>query len=392
MRARVSPRSALKFRNLGTTPDAPVESWPFEGVLAAVERGSLPDWGRLAKAIGVDPWGAVARQVEEALEISRPYGTYELLKAVVAQARRRAAEAERLQVAKQMSELLARSGLSRAEFASRLGTSASRLSTYISGKVTPSAALMARAGRVGDMAGKFLDGCWHDGPMTDSLWHDTDTYLAEHLVEDDKALESALQESAAAGLPAIAVSPLQGKFLYILARLIGARRVLEVGTLGGYSAIWMGRALGPEGRLVSLEVSPEHARVARENLARAGLGEVAEVVVGPALESLPRLLEQEGPASFDLTFIDADKTNNPRYWEWALRLTRLGGVIVVDNVVREGQVSDASSTDAAVVGSRQVIEAIGAAPSAVGTALQTVGVKGYDGFAIALVTGPDGTP
>ncbi len=231
----------------------------------------------------------------------------------------------------------------------------------------------------------------HDGPMTDARWQDADNYLAEQLVEDDKALRSALEDSQAAGLPAIAVSPLQGKFLYILARLIGARRVLEVGTLGGYSAIWMGRALGPQGRLVSLEVSPEHARVARANLARAGLGEVAEVIVGPALVSLPKVLEQAGPASFDLTFIDADKTNNAGYWEWALRLTRPGGAIVVDNVVRDGEVANAASTDSAVIGSRQVIEAMGAAPAAVATALQTVGLKGYDGFAIALVSGPDGT-
>jgi predicted O-methyltransferase YrrM len=224
--------------------------------------------------------------------------------------------------------------------------------------------------------------------MTDARWTDTDDYLAEQLLASDDALATALEESASAGLPSIAVSPLQGKFLHILARLMGATRVLEIGTLGGYSAIWMGRALGPDGRLVSLELSPEHARVARANVARAGLDKVVDVVVGPALASLPRLLEQEGPGSFDLTFIDADKPNNPHYWEWALKLTRPGGAIVVDNVVRDGKLPDASSTDAAVVGSRQLIEAMGRSTGAVSSALQTVGHKGYDGFAIAFVNGP----
>lgn len=224
--------------------------------------------------------------------------------------------------------------------------------------------------------------------MTDARWSDTDDYLAEQLLVSDEALDTALKESASAGLPSIAVSPLQGKFLHILARLIGARRVLEIGTLGGYSAIWMGRALGPSGRLVSLEVSPEHARVARANVARAGLDKVVDVVVGPALESLPLLLEQEGAGSFDLTFIDADKPNNPRYWEWALKLTRPGGAIVVDNVVRDGKVADAGSTDPAVTGSRQLIEAMGSTVGAVSSALQTVGHKGYDGFAIAVVNEP----
>ena len=224
--------------------------------------------------------------------------------------------------------------------------------------------------------------------MTETLWTESDRYLAAQLLEDDPVLEAALASSAEAGLPAINVSPLQGKFLYLLARLIGARRVLEIGTLGAYSAIWMARALPAGGRLVSLEVSPEHARVARANIVRAGLESTIEVVVGPALESLPRLAEAEGRGSFDLTFIDADKPNNSQYWRWALELTRPGGAVVVDNVVRQGQVSDAGSTDVSVKGSREVIEAMGAAPTASGTALQTVGVKGYDGFAIAVVEGP----
>lgn len=230
------------------------------------------------------------------------------------------------------------------------------------------------------------------GPMTDIRWQETDLFLSQHLLEADEALEGALASSAECGLPPINVSPLQGKFLHVLARLMGARRVLEIGTLGGYSAIWLARALPPGGKLVSLELNPEHARVARANISRAGLGTTVEVVVGPALSSLPELLGSHGPASFDLTFIDADKPNNPRYWEWALKLTRPGGAVVVDNVVRQGQLADAASTDANVRGSRQVIEAMGAARSAVGAALQTVGVKGYDGFAIAVVEGHGTTP
>jgi predicted O-methyltransferase YrrM len=221
--------------------------------------------------------------------------------------------------------------------------------------------------------------------MTDARWQDTDDYLTAHLVGEDEALSLALADSEAAGLPAISVSPLQGKFLHVLARLMGARRVLEIGALGGYSAIWLGRALPPGGRMVSLELKEEHARVARANLKRAGLDGVVEVMVGPALATLPALAETEGVGSFDLTFIDADKPNNPRYWEWAVKLTRPGGAIVVDNVVRDGRLPDASSTDANVLGSRQVIEAIGASAGAIGSALQTVGTKGYDGFAIAMV-------
>ncbi|MGH9107599.1 MAG: O-methyltransferase, partial [Acidimicrobiales bacterium] len=198
--------------------------------------------------------------------------------------------------------------------------------------------------------------------------------------------------SQQAALPAINVSPLQGRFLHVLARLMGARRVLEVGTLGGYSAIWLGRALPAGGRLVSLELEPRHAEVARANLARAGLAATVEVRVGTALESLPRLSEEEGEASFDLTFIDADKPNNPAYFRWALRLTRPGGAIVVDNVVRDGQVADAASTDAGVVGTRRLLEAMGAEPGVVASVLQTVGEKGYDGLAVAIVPAAQPAP
>jgi len=220
-------------------------------------------------------------------------------------------------------------------------------------------------------------------------WDDVDNYLAGILVGEDEALDGALEASAKAGLPAISVSPLQGKFLNLLARLMGARRVLEIGSLGGYSAIWLARALpaAPEGKLISLEVEPRHAEVARANIAKAGLSGTAEVVVGAALDTLPRISKELGPASFDLTFIDADKPNNPAYFKWALELTRPGGAIVVDNVVRDGRVAEASSSDPMVVGTRQLFDAVAATPGVAATALQTVGAKGYDGFAIAIVPG-----
>jgi predicted O-methyltransferase YrrM len=178
---------------------------------------------------------------------------------------------------------------------------------------------------------------------------------------------------------------MQGKFLHVLARLMGARRVLEIGSLGGYSAIWLGRALPPGGKLYTLEVSPHHARVAGANIADAGLEDRVEVVVGPALTTLPVLEADPGPASFDLTFIDADKPNNAAYFAWALRLTRPGGAIVVDNVVRNGGVADPANPDPSVVGTRQLFEAMAAETGITASALQTVGAKGYDGFAIALV-------
>ena len=213
-------------------------------------------------------------------------------------------------------------------------------------------------------------------------WTAVDDYIEGALIGSDEALAAALAANAAAGLPAIDVSPAQGKFLHLLARIIGARRILEVGTLGGYSAIWLARALGPGGKLVSLEFSPHHAAVARENLRRAGYAELAEVRVGAALETLP-LLAAEGGDPFDLVFIDADKPNNPHYLDWALKLTRAGSVIVVDNVVRAGALVDGSDESAA--GARALFAAMAAEPRLDATAVQTVGAKGWDGFAIMVV-------
>lgn len=228
--------------------------------------------------------------------------------------------------------------------------------------------------------------------MDKTRWEEVDDYLGDLLVGEDEVLSCTLRASAEAGLPAISVSPLQGKFLHLVARLMGARRVLEVGSLGGYSAIWLGRALPPppEGKLVSLEVNHHHAAVARANIANAGLSGTVDVIVGPALESLPRVARDLGPASFDLTFIDADKPNNPAYYRWALQLTRPGGLIVVDNVVRDGEVANPESSDPSVTGTRQLFETMAGAreedgPAATATALQTVGLKGYDGFAMAIV-------
>jgi predicted O-methyltransferase YrrM len=218
---------------------------------------------------------------------------------------------------------------------------------------------------------------------TTELWTTVDDYLATTLIGADEALEAALRESERAGLPAIQVTPLQGRMLSFLARLAGARRILEIGTLGGYSTIWLARALPPGGRLISLEIEPRHAEVARANVERAGLGEVVEVRVGRALDLLPDMAA-EGP--FDLSFIDADKPSNPDYFAWALRYSRPGSVIVVDNVVREGAVVEAGSTDPAVAGVRRVLELMAAEPRVSSTALQTVGAKGYDGFSVSLVT------
>ena len=220
----------------------------------------------------------------------------------------------------------------------------------------------------------------------EETWTRVDDYLTGVLLPPDPELTAALAASEVAGLPDIQVSPPQGKFLHLLARIQGARSVLEVGTLGGYSTIWLASALPPDGRLVSWEIDPSHAAVARDNIAAAGLSAVVDVRVGPALDTLPALAaEDAGP--FDLVFLDADKPGNPDYVRWALRLTRPGSVIVVDNVVRRGGVADAASTDAAVLASRQVLELIAAEPRLDGTALQTVGGKGHDGFALALVVG-----
>jgi predicted O-methyltransferase YrrM len=220
----------------------------------------------------------------------------------------------------------------------------------------------------------------------DEKWIAVEQYINGHLVPPEPALDAARDANEAAGLPAIDVTPAEGKMLHVLARLMGARRVLEIGTLGGYSTIWLARALPPEGQLVTLELKPEHAKVAQCNVERAGVSDVVEIRVGCALESLEKLAEEDGDP-FDLVFIDADKSNNANYLKWALRFSRPGGLIVVDNVVRDGAVADADDPDPDIRGSRQLFEALAAEPRLTATALQTVGSKGYDGFAIALVTG-----
>lgn len=220
--------------------------------------------------------------------------------------------------------------------------------------------------------------------MASDRWDAVDEYLMGALLPDDTALTAALAASAAAGLPEIAVSPPQGALLAILARAVGAKRILEIGTLGGYSAICMARALPKGGRLVSLEVDPKHAEVARANIAAAGLADVAEVRLGRAIDALPKIAESgEGP--FDFVFIDADKPSNAAYFDWAVKLARPGSLIIVDNVVRGGTVADARSRDASVAGAREALEMMGKDARVAATALQTVGLKGYDGFAIAVV-------
>ncbi|MFJ9036044.1 O-methyltransferase [Streptomyces sp. NPDC102406] len=212
-----------------------------------------------------------------------------------------------------------------------------------------------------------------------------DAYLSGLLAPADEALAAALADSEAAGLPSISVSATNGKLLHLIARIQGARRILEIGTLGGYSTIWLARALPADGTLITLEYSPHHAEVARANIARAGLDKVVEVRVGAALDSLPLLAEEGG--TFDLVFIDADKVNNPNYLDWAVRLTRPGSVIVVDNVVRSGRVVDPADTDPNVTGTRAALQLLADHPQLDATAIQTVGAKGYDGFALAYVQG-----
>jgi len=221
--------------------------------------------------------------------------------------------------------------------------------------------------------------------MAEEQWTAVDLYLTGLFVPPDPALDAALQTSAAAGLPPINVSPNQGKLLLLLARVQGARTVLEIGTLGGYSTIWLARALPADGRLITLESDPNHAAVARANIARAGLAGVVELRLGRALDTLPQLAA-EGRGPFDLVFIDADKPGYPDYLTWALKLSRRGSLIIADNVVRKGAVIDAASSDANVQGVRRFNELLAAEPRISATAIQTVGSKGYDGFAIALVT------
>lgn len=218
--------------------------------------------------------------------------------------------------------------------------------------------------------------------MNVDTWNAVDEYIGSVLIPPDPGLDGAQRAAADANLPAIAVSAAQGKFLHILARIAGARRILEIGTLAGYSTIWLARALPPGGRLISLEFDPRHADVARGNLERAGVGDRVEVRVGRAIDSLPALAAD---APFDLVFIDADKPSTPDYARWALQLTRPGSVIVVDNVVRQGGLIDASGADADVEGMRRTLAFLSAQPHVTTSVMQTVGAKGYDGFAIAFV-------
>jgi predicted O-methyltransferase YrrM len=216
--------------------------------------------------------------------------------------------------------------------------------------------------------------------MNQEQWTAVDRYINEMLVPSDAALNAAVAASAAAGLPAIQVAPNQGKLLMLLAQLQGARNILEIGTLGGYSTIWLAKSLPKDGRLITLEFDPKHAEVARGNIARAGLSSIIQLILGPALESLPKLT---GP--FDFIFIDADKANVPEYFTWSLKLSRPGSLIIVDNVVRDGKVTDAASRDESVQGIRRFYAMLAAEKRVTATAIQTVGSKGYDGFAIARV-------
>jgi predicted O-methyltransferase YrrM len=220
--------------------------------------------------------------------------------------------------------------------------------------------------------------------MNQDLWTSVDHYLTEALVHPDQALNEAVQANSAAGLPAIDVAPNQGKLLHLIARIQGAKRILEIGTLGGYSTIWLARALPADGGLITLELDSAHAAVASANIKRAGLSQIVDLRVGPALDSLARL-HSETPAPFDLIFLDADKPNNPAYLEWALRLSRPGTIIIGDNVIRDGEILDPNHTDPRVSGTRTFLDRLGSNPRLDATAIQTVGSKGYDGFAIALV-------
>jgi len=220
--------------------------------------------------------------------------------------------------------------------------------------------------------------------MDQALFSAVDEFVTETIVGEDEALRGAVEAAETAGLPAIQVSPPQGKLLALLVRLVGARMILEFGTLGGYSAILMARALPEDGKLISLEANSDYAEVARRSIEAAGVGEKVEVRVGPALEALPAL-EEEGAGPFDLVFIDADKVNTPNYFAWALDHTRSGSLIVADNVVRDGTLADAHDADEATQAQRHLHEMLKDEPRVDATTIQTVGVKGYDGFLVALV-------
>jgi predicted O-methyltransferase YrrM len=220
--------------------------------------------------------------------------------------------------------------------------------------------------------------------MAEDVWRSVDDYFGRMLLGLDPVLDAALEANAIGGLPAVDVYPAQGKLLHLLARSIGAGRILEIGTLGGYSTIWLARALPPHGRLLTCEIDPRHAQVATSNLAMAGFAEIVEVRVGPALDTLSTLDPAvDGP--FDLTFIDADKAANTEYFEHALRLSRPGSMIIVDNVVRNGRVVDAGSDELSVLGTRRLAAAVAQEERVSATVIQTVGAKGYDGFLLALV-------
>ena len=221
--------------------------------------------------------------------------------------------------------------------------------------------------------------------MDKQLWTAVDQYTTELLLPPDPVLDAALAASEAAGLPSISVSPSQGKLLMLLAQMVGASRILEIGTLGGYSSIWLARALGTAGRMITLEADAKHAEVARGNIARAGFASVIDVRLGDARVSIQQL-EAEGAGPFDLIFIDADKQSIPHYLEWSLKLTRPGSLIIIDNVVRDGALIDSKSTDPSVRGVRRMHEMLSAEPRVSATTIQTVGSKGYDGFTLALVT------
>jgi len=222
--------------------------------------------------------------------------------------------------------------------------------------------------------------------MERNQWSDVDDYFTSLFAPPDDAVEAGLADAAKAGLPEIQVSPVLGKLLHVLARSVNAGAILEIGTLGGYSTTWLARALAPDGRVVSLEYEAKHAEVARRNLARAGLTDRVEIRVGRALELLPQV-ERDGIGPFDLVFIDADKESNPDYFRWALKLARVGSLILIDNVVRSGKVTDEKNTSPDVVGTRRVLEMMAAEPRVAATAIQMVGAKGHDGIAVAVVTG-----
>jgi predicted O-methyltransferase YrrM len=220
--------------------------------------------------------------------------------------------------------------------------------------------------------------------MSTDTWTAVDRYIEDRFALNDPALEATLADSAAANLPAISITASQGKFLWTIAKAMGARRMLEIGTLGGYSAIWLARALPPGGRLITMELEPRHADVARKNFVRAGVDDRIDVRVGPALQSL-QTLAAGGSDPFDLVFIDADKGGYAEYFAWAVKLARSGTLIIADNVVRDGRILDAASTDESVAGIRRFNDAVAVEPRVTATAVQTVGAKGYDGLAFLLV-------